>query len=148
MTLSVTRWRWPATLTMVTFLVTACGTDTDAIVITEARIGQPTGPNAALYFTTAGPDDRLLDAKTDIAPSVEIHQTVTNEDGTTGMRSVDSLDLTGEGLVLEPGGSHLMLVDVAPVTVGDEVEVTVVWEQAGRMTFHAEVVDPSDVVRD
>jgi copper(I)-binding protein len=120
-------------------------------VVTEARLGQPTGPNAALYLTATsdGPSDRLLGAETDIAASVEIHETVTDADGTVVMRTVEAVDLGGgDTLELEPGAVHLMLLDVPPLAVGDVVQVTLVWEHAGPMVIEAKVVDPSDTLGD
>lgn len=117
--------------------------------ISDARVGEPTGPNAALYFTATGngDGDRLVAATTDVAESTEMHETAVGDDGTVGMRSIESLDLPTEGtLVLEPGGHHVMLVDVDRLEVGEVIEVVLVWENAGEMTVMAEVVDPADTV--
>lgn len=129
-------------------MVTACGGPTGEIDVSDARIGQPTGPNAALYLTaTSDVDDRLISAETDIASSVQIHETVLDDHGMTGMQPVDSLEvMTGETLVLEPGGPHLMLMDAERLEVGDEVEVTLIWESAGEQAVVAEVVAPEDAV--
>lgn len=131
-------------------LATACG-GVDGVAIGDARVGLPTGSNAALYFTatSAGAPDRLLTAQTTEAVAVEIHETTANDDGTMGMREVEGLDLPANGsLALEPGGYHLMLVDVNRMEVGDTVEVTLNWEDSGEMTIEAEVVDPADTPSD
>jgi hypothetical protein len=136
---------------MAGLVVSACASDAGEIVITDARLGRPTGPNAALYLTAAndGPSDRLLGVETDLAAAVEIHETVTETDGTMAMRALTSLELAeGDTLVLEPGGLHLMLVDVARLEVGDTVAVTLVWEKAGPLPIQADVVDPSDTLGD
>jgi len=138
-------------LVLAGLVVSACGADAGGIVITDARLGLPTGPNAALYLTAAndGPSDRLLGVETDLAAAVEIHETVTDTDGTIAMHTVDALELAeGDTLVLEPGGLHLMLVDVVRLVVGDSVVVTLDWEKAGPMPIRAEVVDPSDTLFD
>lgn len=131
-------------------LLAACGGAADGIEISDARIGQPTGPNAALYFTaTADGADRLLGATTDVAASVELHESSMADDGTMSMQQVDGLDLApDEALVLEPGGYHLMLIDADRMEVGDTVEVTVSWQEAGDMTIEAEVVEPGDTMMD
>jgi periplasmic copper chaperone A len=129
-------------------LATGCGSIPEGIAIDDARIGQPTGPNAALYLTATseGGPDRLVAASTDVAAGVEIHRTTT-EDGVMNMQRIDGLDLpAGEALVLEPGGLHLMLLDVARLDVGAVVEVTLIWETAGKMTVEAEVVEPADTM--
>ncbi len=131
--------------------VTACGGGDEAIGVVDARLGEPTGPNAALYFTASGGDepDRLLGARTAVAAEVQIHETTTGEDGTTTMRPVDGLDLPADGeLVLEPGGYHLMLVDVERVDAGDEIDVTLIWENSGEWTIPVDVVAPADTMRD
>jgi len=134
-------------------LLAACAVETSdaGITVTQARIGAPTGPNAALYMVIqAGDgDDRLISAETEVANAVELHETTASQDGATGMRAVDGLDLpAGSDLVLEPGGHHLMLIDVEPLGVGQTVDVTLVWETAGSMTVVAEVVDPADTMED
>ncbi|MEA1903152.1 MAG: copper chaperone PCu(A)C [Actinomycetota bacterium] len=128
-------------------LLAACGGGADAPVISDARIGQPTGPNGALYFTADGygTDDRLIGADSDIAPMVQVHETIMNDDGTMGMNHVEGLDLPADGqLVLEPGGYHVMFMTVDRLDVGDVVEVVLQWEMAGDMTLQVEVVAPGD----
>lgn len=129
-------------------IVAACSAGTGP-EISDARVGQPTGPNAALYFTatSGGEADRLLGATTDAAGAIEIHETVMNGDGTMAMAGVEALDLpSGDTLVLEPGGYHLMLVDAERLHVGDTIDVTLMWETAGEETIEAEVVDPGDTM--
>ncbi len=56
---------------------------------------------------------------------------------------------TADGeLVLEPGGYHLMLVDVERVVAGDEIDVTLIWENSGEMTVPVDVVAPGDTMSD
>ena len=128
----------------------ACGGDeAGSVRIDNARVGQPTGPNAALYFTatSTGASDRLLGASTDVAASVELHETTMGDDGAMGMQRLDGLDLPADGeLVLEPGGYHLMLIDVDRMEIGESIEVTVSWEEAGDMTIEAEIVAPGQTM--
>lgn len=119
--------------------------------ITDARVGQPTGPNAALYLTARGygKADTLISAATDAAETAEIHQTTSNDDGTMGMQPVGSLELPADGeLVLEPGGYHIMLLGADRQDVGAIVKVTLTWSQAGEQTVEAVVVDPSETMGD
>ena len=57
------------------------------------------------------------------------------------MKEVDSIELpAGEAVKLEPGGYHIMLMDlVAPLEVGQSIEVTLTFEKAGEQTVTAEV---------
>jgi len=120
------------------------------IDVTEARVGAPTGPNAALYFTAStegGEPDVLIGVSTDVAGNAEIHETTHAEDGTMGMRPVPSLDLpAGETLTLEPGGLHVMLMDVTPLDEGERISVTLQWQSAGEVEVEAEVVSPADTL--
>ena len=130
-------------------LVASCGSADARVVVSEARIGQPTGPNAAMYFTAKGGSepDRLVGAFSDAAASMELHETTTGEGGVMGMRAVEGLDLPGDGvLVLEPAGVHLMLVDARRMEVGETVDVTLVWERAGEMIVTAQVVEPGNTM--
>lgn len=133
---------------VVSMATVACGGGDGSPEVSDARVGQPTGPNAALYFTVSGDEaDRLIGAETTAAVAVEVHETTTEDDGTMGMRAVESLDLpAGGSLVLEPGGFHLMLIDAERMEVGDVIAVTLTWENAGEMLIEAEVVDPADTM--
>lgn len=136
-----------AALTVLALLAAACGGA--GVDIENARVGQPTGPNAALYFTASsgGEADRLLGADTGTASDVELHTTVIDDDGTMSMRPSDAFELPAGGtLVLEPGGLHLMLVDAQRMEVGDVIEVVLTWENRGDMTIEAEVVPPGDTM--
>lgn len=137
-----------AALALLALALAACGGNQGVPEVTDARIGQPTGPNAALYFTaTADAADRLLGAETDSAVSVEVHETTTGDDATMGMRAIAGVNLpAGEPLVLEPGGVHLMLIDAERMDVGDTIQVTLRWENAGEMLIEAEVVDPAETM--
>lgn len=137
-------------LAVVALVVAAgCGGETDGLQISDARVGAPTGPNAAMYFTARGADeaDILRSASTDVANEIQIHETVTSDEGTMSMRPIPRLELPAGGqLILEPGGYHLMLVQVDELEVGDTISVTLTWEVAGEVTVEAEVVDPSDTM--
>ena len=132
-------------------VLAACGGANTGLEVTDARIGEPTGPHAALYFTVEnGTDDAdmLEGASTEVASSIEIHETIEGDDGTMGMPPLDSpLEVESGGeLVLEPGGLHLMLIDVDRLEVGDMVTVTLEWQIAGEMDVEAEVVEPQDAL--
>jgi protein SCO1/2 len=118
-------------------------------VVTDARIGEPAGAQGALYFTATGygSDDRLVAVETSVATNTELHETEIRDDGTATMRPLQAFDLPAGGrLVLEPGGYHVMLIDVDRLDVGSAVEVTLVWKNAGEMTIEATVVEAGDTM--
>lgn len=140
--------RLPFLLLAAVVTVTGCGSQSPTPVVSDLRIGQPTGPNAALYLTaTGGSEDRLIGARTDVAADVVAHESIVDDDGTMAMRPVEGIALpAGGSLVLEPGGYHLMLVDVDGLALGATVNVTLFWENAGEMMVEAEVVGPDETV--
>ncbi len=106
----------------------------------------------------------------DIAGTVEIHETVpadeaSGEDmgdmgmsgdeasdttettmagmGAMTMQPIESLELpAGETVALEPGGYYIMLIDlVAPLETGQEIEVTLTFENGGERTITVPVQD-------
>lgn len=124
----------------------------------------------AVYLTLTSEDgDALVGASvpSDIAGTVEIHETVMADDagsdttmamggegsdttettmagmGQMTMQPVDSIELpAGEAVTLEPGGYHIMLIDlVAPLEAGQEIEVTLTFENAGERTITVPVQD-------
>lgn len=62
-------------------------------------------------------------------------------DGAMTMQPVDRIELpAGETVSLEPGGYHIMLLDlVEPLETGDTFEITLTFENAGEQTVTAEV---------
>ncbi len=77
----------------------------------------------------AGQDTRLVSVSTPVAPIAEVHE-MKMVDNVMKMRAVQGLDLpAGKGVDLQPGGYHVMLMDLpAPVRAGDVVPLTLVFE--------------------
>lgn len=116
-------------------------------------------------------DDVLLSASVDatVAARVELHETTAVEDegdagmgegmggeegeGTTDtsmvgapmmqMQPVEDIPVpAGETVSLEPGGLHIMMLDLAePLETGATIELTLTFEQAGDVVVMAEVRD-------
>src|SRR5690606_13269297 len=126
----------------------------------------------AVYLELTSADgDALVGASVpeDVAGTVEIHETVPAEDadaegmgdmgmneegsdttettmagmGQMTMQPIESLELpAGETMALEPGGYHIMLIElVAPLETGEEIEVTLTFENAGERTITVPVRD-------
>ena len=101
------------------------------------------GTTSAAYFVlhNHGTEaDRLLAAETEAAAVVELHLSAI-EDGVMRMRQVESIEIPARGMTrLEPGGYHLMLIDLNRELVeGDRLPVTLEFEGAGRQTIEVEV---------
>ncbi|HWK51284.1 MAG TPA: copper chaperone PCu(A)C [Steroidobacter sp.] len=95
---------------------------------------------AYAVITNRGAADRLLAVETSASKRVEIHSTKDVE-GRMQMRQLATLDLPAGGAVaFEPGGLHLMLVDLQqPLQAGTTLSLTFVFEKAGRVTIEANV---------
>ncbi|WP_149085375.1 MULTISPECIES: copper chaperone PCu(A)C [Microbacterium] len=80
------------------------------------------------------------------SPMIELHETVQNDAGEMVMREIAGgfVVPAGGGLVLEPGGNHIMMMDLAePLRAGDEVTFTVTLSDDSTYDFTAPVKDYS-----
>ena len=122
-----------------------------------------TSAGAAYMQITSADGDRLVAAEVDpaVAARVELHEMATMEmaddsmeegDGSMAqgsetpmvMRELeDGVDLpAGEAVALEPGGYHVMLLDLpAPLEIGTTFDLTLKFEIAGTRTIGVEVRD-------
>ncbi len=107
------------------------------------------GRTTAAYvtITNAGTSaDRLIAAEVPNATAVEIH-TAGMSDGVMRMRRVEGVDIASGGTIqLAPGGLHIMVIGLTePITIGDQVELTLVFEKAGTksVTANATLTPPA-----
>lgn len=84
--------------------------------------------------------ERLVSAVTDVAAVVEIHETVMEND-IARMSPVDSVDIPANGSAeLQPGGIHIMLMDVQrDLQPGDVVTLTLNFESGLELVVEAPV---------
>jgi copper(I)-binding protein len=102
-----------------------------------------TAGNGAVYVTISNHGseaDALLSASTDVATTVELHQSV-EQDGKMAMRPLPKFDVPAGGkLEMKPGRYHIMLFalkqDLKP---GETVNVELNFEKAGQMSVAAPV---------
>lgn len=90
---------------------------------------------------TGSEDDVLLGAASDAAATVEVHETTAGSDGMMAMSPIDALPVpAGETVQLEPGGFHIMLIELTnELVVGESIEITLSFEAAGDITVSAEI---------
>ncbi len=90
----------------------------------------------AAYFTvisTDGSDDALLSVVGPSAAVFELHET-THENGAMHMRQVPEIVADADGAALEPGGLHLMMIDLAaPLADGETVDLVLNFRDAGAV---------------
>ena len=113
-----------------------------------ARPADTTGVDrSAAYFTLQNglaEPVRLVSARTDAARVTEIHLSF-EENGVMRMRPVvDGVEVApGEAVAFEPGGYHIMLIDLQrPLVEGDRFPMTLTFDGADEQTVEAEVRAP------
>lgn len=126
-----------------------------AITIADAWSRQPAEGQTvtAVYGVLTNPTDAdvtVVAASTPVTDTVELHETIMNDDGTMTMRPVEGgfVIPAGGTFAFESGGPHIMLLDiVAAEYPTDEVEVTLEFDAAEPLTFMAEVraIDGEDM---
>lgn len=133
-------------ITLLIVAITAGCSGDSSIQITESVIAEPASSVTALYFDVRNPGeaDRLIGARTDIA-SASIHRSYL-EDNQMHMESISGVDIeSGETVSFEPGGYHVMLMEVEPVGAGQTVIVILEFEKAGDIEIAATVKQYADI---
>ncbi|MGH7890744.1 MAG: copper chaperone PCu(A)C [Thermodesulfobacteriota bacterium] len=130
----------------VLFVLTGLSFAQGKVVVEGAWVGEvpPSSPVAAAYMTIKNEgtaDDKLLSVTSSISGSTMIHQTMIDEQSVARMEMVDALVIpAGKSVVLKPGGTHIMLMDLKePVTGKEKIELDLKFENAGDMKVEAPV---------
>jgi len=114
-----------------------------------ARAASPSAMAGAAFMQIMNhgdTDDRLIEARSDIARRVELHTHIEGENGVMQMRQVEGgfAIPAGEAHMLARGGDHVMFMGLnQSLNHGDSVTVTLVFENAGEV----EVQIPVDLER-
>lgn len=140
-------------LLMVMLFLAACSTPTPtgpSITVQEpwsrpAVSGEMSGVGGIFMtlFNAGETADRLIAARSDVAATVELHETIMEND-VMKMRPVPAIEIPAGGQVeLKPGRYHIMLIGLKQeLQPGDKIKVTLTFEQSGEMTIEAEVRAP------
>jgi len=106
------------------------------ISVTDAWVratmpGQPVG--GAYMQIQSDADARLVGVSSSVVPRVEVHEMKMDGD-VMRMREVKAVDLPkGKTVSLEPGGFHIMLMNLKkPIAAGDVIPLTLVIESGGK----------------
>ncbi|HYI12001.1 MAG TPA: SCO family protein [Thermoanaerobaculia bacterium] len=116
------------------------GVTADAVWVAESN---PAWKIAAAYASLANPTANkvsLVSASTPAARTVEMHE-MTSAEGMMSMRQVERIDVPPNGTTrLEPGGTHLMLIDLTrDLRAGDAVVLTLQFDDGSVRTVSAPV---------
>ncbi len=133
-----------------TTLVLAAGAwagDADLVVIEDAyaRVSSPNAKVGASFLEIenhGAEDDRLIDAKSDVAARAELHTHKESDGGIMQMLHVpEGFSVPAGGThALKRGGDHVMLMGLRHGLVeGDEVRLELVFEKAGSIEINVPV---------
>ncbi len=108
-----------------------------------ARAMAPDATTSAVFVTFANrsqDDINIVAAETPAAGKVELHDVIKDGD-VMKMRQIDRITLGAkETTELKPGSLHIMLFDLkTPLNEGDEIEVTVTYDNGQKQSFNAPV---------
>jgi periplasmic copper chaperone A len=107
------------------------------------RAVPPGQPNSAAFMDLTNKGETghvLVAAESNVSKVAELH-THSMEGGMMKMRPVEKIDLPGGQTVkLQPGGLHIMLIGLTrQLSPGEDVEITLVFEDGSRDTLQAPV---------
>jgi hypothetical protein len=107
------------------------------------RLAPPSAPTTGAFMVIRNGGDKdikVLKADNPASRFTELH-THLNEGGVMKMRQVPAIDIKARGeAVLQPGGLHVMLIDLkAPLKEGDVVPITLSFDDGSSKTVDAKV---------
>jgi len=120
--------------------------DAVRVEMARSRPAPLVGGTGAAFLTIVNPTDtadRLIAVSSPVARVGEMHETI-NDGGVMRMiPQPDGFEIPAKSMVtLEPGGKHVMLIDlVAPLEIGQTFDLTLTFEQAGKMVLTVPVMD-------
>ena len=110
-----------------------------AIEFSDVWARPSTAATGALYFTMTNKgesDDTLTGVASEVAAKTEVHE-MTMTDMVMRMRKAESIAVpAGKSVAFAPGGYHVMLIGLKqPLTAGDEISLTLIFESAGEIAL-------------
>jgi copper(I)-binding protein len=94
-------------------------------------------------------DVKLIKAESSVSQTAELH-THLNENGVMKMRQIPEILIKAKGeTVLQPGGLHIMLINLkAPLKEGEKVNITLDFDDGSHMQVEAPVRTPMPMMTD
>lgn len=119
----------------------------ERLVVSDTWVKATTEPKSAAFGVLRNDGDAdvvVTGATTSLTSRVELHETVASADGSMKMQAKDggfTVPAGGE-LTLQPGGDHIMLMDLAaPITAGEDVRITLQLDDGSTVEFTATAKD-------
>lgn len=140
----------PVAAVALIFSLAACGDDDDSaggdVTVTEAWVRQPAEgqTTSAAYGVVTNDGDEtitLVGGAVEFDATVEVHETMMDDEGVMMMQEREGgFEIAaGDSFTLEPGGPHVMMLDIDPADIVDPVAVTFVFDDGSEVTVDAEV---------
>ncbi len=113
-----------------------------------ARPAVPGAPNSAAYgllVNLTDADQMLMSAATDVAEAVELHEMAMGAGDVMQMRPIDSgiLVPAGGATLLQPGGLHIMLINLTEeLPAGEMIDLALTFENGAEVTLSAPIREP------
>ena len=116
------------------------------IAVTDVWVRQPAEgqTTSAAYGTITNNGDTditLIGGSVPFDATVEIHETLMDDEGTMQMQEREDGFVVAAGATfeLEPGGPHVMMLDIDPADFVDEVEVTMIFDDGTELVVVAPI---------
>lgn len=127
--------------------VLAAAADNVSVENPYVRLAPPSAPTTGAFMVIRNNGDKdikVLKAENPASRLTELH-THLNEGGVMKMRPVPAIEIKAKGeAVLQPGGLHVMLIDLkAPLKEGDVVPITLGFDDGSSKKVEAKVVNPA-----
>ncbi|MBJ3762407.1 copper chaperone PCu(A)C [Maribius pontilimi] len=159
MTAMFTRIRTPLTPTLVLLglglaNIAAAAPNAAAVTVGDLTVtgaharatlpGQPVGGGYMTVTNAGDTDDRLVAVSSPVAGRAELHEMRMDGDVMRMRPLPDGLPVpAGETITLEPGGPHLMFMDLAgPLVAGEIAPVRLTFERAGAVDVPFAIAAP------
>ena len=144
-------WRASALVTAAAVLA-ACGTSSSGVASSapitakEPWVKTASSGMTAAFVTlenSSGTADVLVSASTPAAGMVQLHEMVVQDGQTVMQEKKDGITVPAHGsAVLEPGGNHIMLMELAgPIKVGEKVAITLTFRSGTTLQIEAAARD-------
>jgi len=108
--------------------------------------GQTTSAVYGELTNDTGETITAVSATASVSDSVELHEVIMNDEGQMSMQEKEGgyEIATGETFIFEPGGPHIMLLDIDAATYPETVDVTLSFDNGASIDFVAEVREIGD----
>ena len=145
-------WRASA-LVAVAAVLSACGSSTvtttsaaPAITARDPWVKTAASGMTAAFVTlenSSSNADVLVSASTSVAGMVQLHEMVMQDGQMVMQEKKDGIAVPAKGdAVLEPGGNHIMLMDLkSPITAGEKVAITLTFKSGATLQIEAAARD-------